>query len=103
MLSSHSFATTSPSTASGSAVVQAIEPSRPEGRAATSTPSRVRSGSSLRIAVSSSPRPAPMSTTVSRPDSRAIVTSACANSGEACTEVRKWAAGASRRKKPSGP
>jgi hypothetical protein len=28
---------------------------------------------------------------------------AAANKGEACTDVRKWAAGDSRRKNPSGP
>ena len=55
------------------------------------------------MATSSSPRPAPMSTTVSRPASRTSRTRACANSGEACTEVRKWAIGDSRRKNPAAP
>ena len=103
MLSSHSLATTTPSTDSGNAVVQAIPPGRSAGRAATSTPSRSSPGSSACIAVSSSPRPAPMSTTVSSPASRVIRTSARANSGDAWTDVRKCAAGASCRKKPSAP
>ncbi len=103
MSSSHSLATTSPSTDSGSAVVQAIDGSRPSGRAATSTPSRSSPGSSACSWLSSSPRPAPMSTTVSRPASRVIRARAAANSGDACTEVRKCWAGASRRKNPSGP
>jgi hypothetical protein len=38
-----------------------------------------------------------MSVTVVAPISRASRTTAVANSGEACTEVRKWSAGACRR------
>ncbi len=44
-----------------------------------------------------------MSTSVSSPASRTSRTRAAAKSGEACTEVRKWAAGDSRRKNPAAP
>ena len=51
-----------------------------------------------RKARNSSPRPLPTSTTVCRPVARASASTTSANSGEACTEVRKWSAGPAVRR-----
>ena len=104
MLSSHSLATTRPSTDSGSAVVQAIAAVQP-GRAGGDLDAeqveagveRVQRGEQLAAAgadVDDGVQPGARGSSVTR---------AAANSGEACTEVRKCAAGASRRKNPSAP
>ena len=82
-----------------------IRGSRPGGRGARSTAygCTVRpSGSRSSTPVSSSPRPAPTSTNVTSSVSSAAAVrissraTAAANSGEACTEVRKCAGGALR-------
>ncbi len=80
------------------AFVQAAASGRPDGRVTTSTPCRVSVGSATCTADSSSPRPAPTSTTRVQPVRRA--SSAMARprlppDDDACAAVRKWAPGPS--------
>ena len=104
--SSHSLASSRPVTAGTSAVHR----SPPPGSGARSTAvSRQRAGTSGR-ACSSSPRPAPRSTTSNgsgRPSASsrrpASTRTAAAKPGPAVTDVRKWSPGRSLTKKPPEP
>ena len=73
------------------------------GRGATSTPTSVKPASMTLSRASSSPPPAPRSTTVESPSSRARRAIASAKTSDAVTAVRKCCAGRSVTKNPLGP